>query len=121
MNAFGFRNNLTRISNNTPTTAAVAVTASVEPTSAHSGDADAGTRPVVAVPVPMAFGGSGDTTHLPLRSMLISENCRLCLSELTFYEVGMTANEEAARAIVKRVCYGDLDVSATLLQQVSAS
>ena len=99
----------------------MAVTASVEPTSAHSSDADAGTRPVVAVPVPMAFGGSGDTTHLPLRSMLISENCRLCLSELTFYEVGMTANEEAARAIVKRVCYGDLDVSATLLQQVSAS
>lgn len=48
----------------------------------------------------------------------ITDNCRACLSQITLYEVGMNACDAATRAIAKRVCLGDAEMSAVLIHQV---
>jgi len=53
----------------------------------------------------------------PFTSLNISENCRDCLSIITFYECGLNASDAATRAIAKRVCLGDIDMTRSLLHQ----
>lgn len=103
MNAFGYRNDLTRAV--TTDTSSGGVTTTTIPRS----KSDADSIPI-ALPV---IGGVVCPEPLP-----ITENCRSCLSMISLYEVGMGASEAATRAIAKRVCLGDISMSAVLIHQV---
>lgn len=52
---------------------------------------------------------------------LITDNCRVCLHHLAFYEAGMIASESSAKAILQQICRNDPSESAKLTQQVCTS
>lgn len=47
----------------------------------------------------------------------LTENCRNCLSNITFYESGLVSCEPAARAIAQRICFKDIEASSSLIHQ----
>ena len=49
----------------------------------------------------------------------ITDNCRASLGVLAFYETGMHMSDAAARAILQRICFGDIEISTVLINQVS--
>jgi hypothetical protein len=104
LNAFGYRNDLTRA-----VTADPSSSGGVTTTTVPRSKSDADSIPI-ALPV---IGGVVCPEPLP-----ITENCRSCLSMISLYEVGMGASEAATRAIAKRVCLGDISMSAVLIHQV---
>lgn len=48
----------------------------------------------------------------------INENDKHCLANLQLYEAGLSASEASTRAIAKRVCYKDEEMSRLLIRQV---
>ena len=48
---------------------------------------------------------------------LITENCKACLSNLSFYEAAFMASDSAAKAILQQMCRKDADESFKLMEQ----
>lgn len=48
---------------------------------------------------------------------LITENCKVCLTNLSFYEAAFIASDSAAKAILQQMCRKDTDESFKLMEQ----
>ena len=94
MSAFGFRNDLSRVTAAAPAVASDGSTTSLTSLSAEES--------VVADRV---------SRYLP-------ENCRFCLSNIYFYMSGYDASEASVKAIAKRFVIMNEQLSMSLLQQV---
>eukprot|EP01039_Chlorochromonas_danica_P010659 gene10659-11821_t len=110
--AFGYRNDLSR---NIPTST-VSTTA--------AGDVEMDDLEITTtVPAGTTTTTTTTTTHVPSTPsqhvpLHLNENCRLCLRQLSFYEIGLPASESACKAIARRISLNDLETSDALLTQI---
>jgi hypothetical protein len=62
--------------------------------------------------------GEDETVAVPISQLPLSDSCRLCLCAIPLYEAGLEASEASAKAIARRVCSGDEEISILMVRQV---
>jgi hypothetical protein len=84
-------------------------------TSPHSEDLNSEQTSEVTSPVNQDYHHQQSSNEDVLTSL--TENCRNCLSNITFYEAGLISCESAAKALAQKVCSKNTDSSSALIQQ----
>jgi hypothetical protein len=112
LNAFGFRNDLSRVvSSHGQTRSHDSVAAIHSNTNELGSNVDHDGR---------NHSDNSSQEEVSNESSLesVTDNCRTCLLNISFYEVGLISCEPATRAIAQRICCKNVDVSNHLIQQV---
>jgi len=117
LNAFSFRNDLSRVQRNNPRAAVNTTQAGTTPVSG-SAAANASPHP----PTESYFNAQArNEPSSEIVPKYLSESCRQSLANIMLYESGLNASDICAKAIAKVVCFKNESTSKALIHQVISS